>query len=657
MSQYFHLTLGPVQGFVAQARRTRDFWAGSFLLSWLSGVAMKEVRQQQGELLFPTEDESFLAWISGEPIDDKPPKQGSNPNRFKAEVGKEFSPQQVVEAVDSAWRYLADLVWEKDLEGHAWSTKPRVIWQQQVEGFWEISWALTDKIDDSSVLDRRKNWRSYQMPPQAGVKCMMMDGWQELSGAERPHREGRETLEHFWGTLIGSGRSGIESDLREGEHLCAIGYIKRRFARYFSELDKSMPGGWRLKGWKLPLSIPSVSYMAAAPWLAELIARVSEQGQESLLQEYHDHAKRITNGYEEWDNTVGCVDRALKKTRLVKKWVALDGNVFFDHALDNPRVWSGLPETIQDSLAAMRSLLHRLRTATAVEPVSPFYALLMMDGDSLGQHMSDSNKQEIISQALKRFTDGVEQLVVRHDGFLIYAGGDDVLAVLPLEQALPCATALRKHYLQCFEQTGIGTTLSGAVEYAHVKMPLTRILKDAHALLDDVAKDQTGRDAIAVRVWKPGGMQQQWSMPWDRALEKDRERDRFILQHMADEFRREDERSAFASGFFYRIRERFDLLNPPHGKETAKPLLNFEDACILMAAEYINSGVNQGRKKEDRLETHDAVEIIRPLMEQCRVIVRRQDAEAQTTDFVDQGRLKPDAALLLRFLADKGIER
>jgi CRISPR-associated protein Cmr2 len=126
---------------------------------------------------------------------------------------------------------------------------------------------------------------------------------------------------------------------------------------------------------------------------------------------------------------------------------------------------------------------------------------------------------------------------------------------------------------------------------------------------------------------------------------------------MADEFRREDERSAFASGFFYRIRERFDLLNPPHGKETAKPLLNFEDACILMAAEYINSGVNQGRKKEDRLETHDAVEIIRPLMEQCRVIVRRQDAEAQTTDFVDQGRLKPDAALLLRFLADKGIER
>ena len=37
-TQTFQFTLGPVQGFVAQARRTRDFWAGSFILSWLSSV-------------------------------------------------------------------------------------------------------------------------------------------------------------------------------------------------------------------------------------------------------------------------------------------------------------------------------------------------------------------------------------------------------------------------------------------------------------------------------------------------------------------------------------------------------------------------------------------------------------------------------------------
>ena len=64
-SKYFHFTLGPVQGFVAQARRTRDFWAGSFLLSWLSGVAMAAVRQQKGKIEFPVPPAHYLDWIEG----------------------------------------------------------------------------------------------------------------------------------------------------------------------------------------------------------------------------------------------------------------------------------------------------------------------------------------------------------------------------------------------------------------------------------------------------------------------------------------------------------------------------------------------------------------------------------------------------------------
>ena len=49
-THYFHFTLGPVQGFVSQARRTRDFWAGSFILSWLAAVAIKAVQHQKGDI-------------------------------------------------------------------------------------------------------------------------------------------------------------------------------------------------------------------------------------------------------------------------------------------------------------------------------------------------------------------------------------------------------------------------------------------------------------------------------------------------------------------------------------------------------------------------------------------------------------------------------
>ena len=47
------VSIGPVQGFVAQARRTRDLWAGSFLLSWLTGKAMAAVTAAGGRILVP----------------------------------------------------------------------------------------------------------------------------------------------------------------------------------------------------------------------------------------------------------------------------------------------------------------------------------------------------------------------------------------------------------------------------------------------------------------------------------------------------------------------------------------------------------------------------------------------------------------------------
>src|SRR5262245_45152117 len=40
MALRLHFHLGPVQSFIAEARRTRDIWAGSFLLSWLTAHAL-----------------------------------------------------------------------------------------------------------------------------------------------------------------------------------------------------------------------------------------------------------------------------------------------------------------------------------------------------------------------------------------------------------------------------------------------------------------------------------------------------------------------------------------------------------------------------------------------------------------------------------------
>jgi len=54
MSAYLYvLSIGPVQDFIAAARRTRDLWFGSHLLSEISKAAAKEIADYGGLLIFP----------------------------------------------------------------------------------------------------------------------------------------------------------------------------------------------------------------------------------------------------------------------------------------------------------------------------------------------------------------------------------------------------------------------------------------------------------------------------------------------------------------------------------------------------------------------------------------------------------------------------
>jgi CRISPR-associated protein Cmr2 len=655
-NRYFHFTLGPVQSFVAQARRTRDFWAGSFLLSWLSAVAIKAVEAQDGDVSFPIPEKNYMAWLTNseykEVVKREPaPQQGCIPNRFKgliAKVPENFNPQQVVESVQKAWEALADEVWENDL-GFLCpdDSKTRAIWARQVKDFWEISWALTHNENESNLLDRRKNWRSYLPPEEAGVKCMMMDGWQELSGIHTPNEKG---LANFWEDLRNKKTDGtLKTDLREKEYLCAIAFIKRRFARVFHNLQKidMQNGKWELYGWKVNPAVPSVSYMAAAPWLAKVLEKAPN---ETVLIDFLKKAKKVTEGYGEYDTKLRCI-RNVICNRDEKLFSSLDGQVFFKFILENlsKKLEKEKKHTerkqVEDTLKALKKLCDSIPN---LEVVSPFYAVLMMDGDSLGIQMSEPDKQKAISESLNYFTSGVNPIVEKHSGFLIYAGGDDVLALLPLEYALNCAYQLRELYLESFEKNGnytkkdgtkncVKSTLSGAIEYAHIKMPLGKVLGDAHHLLDDVAKDGSGRDSIAVRVWKPGGQHLQWAMPWEKAVKDSK----VIINTIANQFADTEEKTPFSNSFFFNIEERFAMLER----------FSEENIIQLIAAEYLNSGVNE------KFKLAHAIEQVTPLIKQCMPI--RRDTEHGIESFyfpLNVKQLDINAAHFVRFLVTKGVE-
>ena len=651
---YFHFTLGPVQGFVAQARRTRDFWAGSFLLSWLSGIAMNEVKHQGGEITFPIPADDYLAWIDGSKTQGEAPRQGGIPNRFKAfsaRVPQDFDGVAVANAIRAAWLALAEHVWEKDKLATVATECTREIWLRQHRSFWEISWAITTDQQASALLDQRKNWRSHYPPAEGGVKCMVMDGWQELSGATRPGLDvsGKPTqLRQFWQTLRANGSRGMQTDLAEQEHLCALAYVKRRFVRHFATFKTSLEGGLKVCGWPLAAGIPSVSYMAAVHWLEKLV----QIGETSELQAILDAATEVNPSRDEWESRIHCLVAAREGEAgrdVRRKLLALDGNLFFEHAQDNARAYGYLPKAVAQLQQVVREF--KRKHGEFDEPLSPFYAVLLMDGDSLGIHMSDVKKQTAISNALNDFTAKVPQVVESHNGFLIYAGGDDVLALLPLEDAMGCAAAVRQTYLGCFKPyPDISASISAAIQYAHVKMPLGKILGDAHGLLDKVAKDGAGRDALAVRVWKPGGLALQWAQPWKIALEDETP----VIENLVNTFRSQDAQygTIFSSKFFHKIGERFELLNP--GKKTDGSydvrVLEDEQACSLLAVDFKNSADNR------KLTIDQAKEVIKPLLKQCRAVCRNAEEPDDPEKWESSPLLRADGALLVRFLAQKGVE-
>lgn len=626
MSHHFHFTLGPVQGFVAQARRTRDFWAGSFILSWLTGVAMNATTQAGGKIVFPIPDQTFLDAIAGK--GNNKPTQGTLPNRFKAEVSADFDGNAVITAVKSAWQALATVVYDADIKAHA-NTQTKAIWDRQVAHFFELSWATVEQNNTLPVIDLRKNWRTHFTPSEAGHKCSLMEGWQELSGIEGFRKDDNDKRKAFWKTItkhIGT------RDIIDNESLCAMAFIKRRFAHHF---DKVNANG--VHGWKLPTNhVPSVALLAALPTLEALDKAGYHRGE--------DFAKLWMDcGGERGEQN------SLPTSIRHNKALGLDGIAWFSNTYENPKSYGLKAEQVKEAHKALKTLYK----VTGVKEPSPFYAILMMDGDSLGKQMSNPALQEKISKGLNTFTKSVKPIVDEHNGFLIYAGGDDVLAIMPLESALACAKALRDSYIKSFDSS-MTTSISAAVIFAHIKTPLSKVLHDAHHVLEDAAKDGAGRDAIAVQVVKQSGKHLLWAMPWVKALDQQGD---LIITQLAQQFRgkgnaQQNDVTAMETStkFFYGIREHFTRLVDPkakHNPDTSKLISD------LLAVDYVQSGMNCVK------DIHLAKEKIVPLLTQCTPHKRTNEVgigQLASAKITETGAPKIDGALLVRFLAFHGQE-
>jgi CRISPR-associated protein Cmr2 len=488
MTYVFAVSLGPVQDFIASARRSRDLWFGSWLLSELSKAAAAEVAAGElSRLVFPS---------PGRPEDLRPNSPFSAANKIVAVIDE--NPADVGERVRRAVRGRLLEVTDGAF-GNITGDYDREVALAQVIDLPEVVWAAAELKggDDyarargsaEALLAARKTTRDFSQASWGkDVPKSSLDGQRESVIPEPSYRAlGGDELRRRYG-------------VSEGERLCGVGLLKRHGSR--GEGDRFF----------------STSHVAALPLIDSL--KPLHAGD---VAEFVKTLKSLGISGADMGRVPGAPHPAFGN---------YDGHLLFAERL-------GEYLNGEELLAAGRGALDQLLGAAAGgrRPI-PYYALLLADGDRMGKVIDsqrDAAAHRGLSRALADFAAGVRGVVDSHRGSLVYAGGDDVLAFAPLHTVLHCARALSEAFrtsLGNFIDTeGAPPTLSVGIAISHHQDPLSDALTLARSA-EKQAKSFPGKNALAVVVSKRSGADRSavgsWGLPGSDEDALDRRLMRFV---------------------------------------------------------------------------------------------------------------------------------
>jgi len=605
-----NITIGPVQGFVVQARRTRDLWSGSFLLSYLTGHAMVGAEKAGGRIEEPDiSKDMIIDLIKNRERSKVDPLNliGSLPNRFKVECeDPEDVAHKARNAFDEAWNKISEAVWNQYLDGMTNGNDTRAIWDRQLKDFWEFTWT----IGDQKGLEARKNWRKQDLAEEGGDHCTLMGDRQELSGYVRFKQKKKQDV--FWKSI--AEKTG-ELDLQADERLCAIAFIKRFFPKVAKEAIGKDLG---------TIHWPSTVYMAAVPWLRSLGDKEKEK-----LDLHYENVKLCGRSVLRPD-----IPKMLGLEKL-GRYAQLDGNFYYKDLIKNKNATPLKKDCKEKRTGLIRSI------GEVGSSPKPYYALLLMDGDNLGAMKKENPEDKVkeISHALSSFSREVPHIVRMHNGVTIYAGGDDVLAMLPMDTAIGCAVKLKDHYRTAFKDMDLvdntKKTISAGLVYTHYHQPLQSVYHEAHHILDDVAKDENGRDSIAVTVLKSSGKYLQWVSKWDEMTEFEKAQKAY------------SDKKTFSSSLMYSIRESLSLLTDLHNWKPGSEMDigsigrgDYQDLELDLEALIV---ADMMRSREGKIKKEEAEQKLKPILNICY-----RD---------DRKKFLVDGWFLVRFLASEGVEQ
>lgn len=427
------IAVGPVQEFIAAARRTRDLWFGSHLLSAVSKAVAIEVAKH-GTLIFP--ESTAAPNVANVILAELDLPDGT--------FAKDIAATAKLAALDCWAGYAKRMIEDPDIAKvirNDPASDQGDIWNEQVGEVVEFYAAWVPQTGNYEqgrnrvmrLLAGRKNCRNFRVaPPHPGLPKSSLDGMRDTVLLGPGKDEDPLTYRNSW-----SRATRQKLRVRTGEQLDVIGVVKRA------------AGGSQ--------SYPSVSRVAADP----RVRGIEKVGGAAVLKALAaacdkvlgDVVHRLNTGAFPQYRAFPFEGTTLFRTRH-HEW--------FEETEDAPKRSNGRGElpawygAVEEALGSVEAFAAGKKLGG--EP-NPYLAVIVADGDNMGKaiaRLKNAGQHRAFSATLARFAARAKiivegeivsgKVVNGHQGVLVYAGGDGAFAFVPVDRCLDCARALHDEF-------------------------------------------------------------------------------------------------------------------------------------------------------------------------------------------------------------------
>jgi CRISPR-associated protein Cmr2 len=477
------IEFGPVQEFIVAGRKTRDLWLGSTLLSRTAGVVAKSlVADWNALLIFPAIDNA----------DDIKPGD-SFPDKLLAKLDSD-TPAVIAEKLEAAARkHLFDAL-DVVLERLDPSDVHKDFARHQVEQFLDFYVAWVPLISDADYPAQRERVEQLLM-----ARTMIRDFERAPDLATFPGSSFPEAIANEQ-TKAGVAKSsldpGRETVLRaNGRPASAHNKLEEKArSRLRIKAGEQLDGMSLLKRLGDIQRFVSVSRVTIDPFIRRLAC-----DRPDALARLVDMAKEMA------DAGHPAVDRLkLANQPDLAHFAAFpyDTQLFFDPSASDEE----LDDAHKGSAQAFFDAIQDARRDLKIGELTNKVAIITADGDRVGAALDRRRTiraHREFDARIANYAIEARAIVAKHQGAAIYTGGDDLLAMVPLDRALACADELRLEFEKLNEGEGEHTppvSLSVGIAVGHYTTHLQSLLRWSRKALNVLAKEQGGRNALAVTI-------------------------------------------------------------------------------------------------------------------------------------------------------------